>query len=216
MPLLLLLLLLLLIQQVSCLYDWIPMRARGGSLYKTLLSEAADVDQRNGILRNTSVNYFDQLIWHNDSTKGTFKQRYYFDTSAWDSSLATPIMVYIGGEGPLGGTAGGHPAEVAKQLNAIQFALEHRYYGDSFPSTLMDTVTLQTLTVDTALEDLAVFIRAMKSSWQLTGKVIVIGGSYPGALSSWFRQKYPDVADISWSSSGVVNAVYNFTAFDQQ
>ncbi len=89
-------------------------------------------------------------------------------------------------------------------------------YGDSFPSTLLDKDTLQTLNVDTALMDLAAFITAMKSTWGLTGKWMVIGGSYPGALSSWFRQKYPDLADLSWSSSGVVNAVYNYTAFDKQ
>jgi len=194
----------------------LPMRARGGALHAKLQRETNLQDEKNGIVRNSTPNFFDQLVWHNDTSKGTFKQRFYYDTSSWNGDKAAPILVYIGGEGPLGGTAGGYPAYLAKQHSAFQLALEHRYYGDSFPSSLLDTATLETLKVDTALEDLAVFIRTKKSELGLTGKVIVIGGSYPGALSSWFRQKYPEVADISWSSSGVVSAVYNFTAFDKQ
>ena len=61
-------------------------------------------------------------------------------------------------------------------------------------------------------------------------KWVSVGGSYPGfillkrffilscigALSAWIRQKYPDYIHSSWSSSGVVSAVYNFYQFDQQ
>lgn len=43
---------------------------------------------------------------------------------------------------------------------------------------------------------------------------MVVGGSYPGALSAWFRYKYPHLADISWASSGVVHAITNFTEYD--
>jgi len=35
-------------------------------------------------------------------------------------------------------------------------------------------------------------------------KTIVIGGSYPGALSAWFRDKYPNIATASWAASAVV------------
>jgi hypothetical protein len=45
--------------------------------------------------------------------------------------------------------------------------------------------------------------------------VITVGGSYAGALSAWFRVKHPELTTMSWSSSGVVNAVYNFTQFDE-
>jgi hypothetical protein len=43
---------------------------------------------------------------------------------------------------------------------------------------------------------------------------IVIGGSYPGALAAWFKSKYPDYALGAWSSSGVINAIYDFNEFD--
>ena len=36
----------------------------------------------------------------------------------------------------------------------------------------------------------------------------------PGALSAWFREVHPELVAASWSSSGVINAVYNYTEFD--
>jgi dipeptidyl aminopeptidase/acylaminoacyl peptidase len=43
---------------------------------------------------------------------------------------------------------------------------------------------------------------------------LVIGGSYPGALSAWFKSLYPSHAKAAWSSSGVINAIENFENFD--
>ena len=43
---------------------------------------------------------------------------------------------------------------------------------------------------------------------------VVIGGSYPGALSAWFKSQYPTHAIGAWSSSGVINAIYDFHLFD--
>jgi Serine carboxypeptidase S28 len=43
---------------------------------------------------------------------------------------------------------------------------------------------------------------------------IVIGGSYPGALSAWFKSQYPTHALGAWSSSGVINAIYDYHLFD--
>lgn len=43
---------------------------------------------------------------------------------------------------------------------------------------------------------------------------VVIGGSYPGALSAWFKSKYPDAAKAAWSSSGVIHVIKDFSEND--
>ena len=43
---------------------------------------------------------------------------------------------------------------------------------------------------------------------------VVIGGSYPGALSAWFKYLYPDSAVAAWSSSGVINAIEDYRQYD--
>jgi hypothetical protein len=42
------------------------------------------------------------------------------------------------------------------------------------------------------------------------------GGSYSGALSAWFRLKFPHLTCGSLASSAVVLAIQDFTEFDQQ
>ena len=42
---------------------------------------------------------------------------------------------------------------------------------------------------------------------------MTIGGSYPGALSAWFKSKYTS-ADVAWSSSGVIEAIQNYSMYD--
>ena len=193
----------------------LPMRARGGRLHAERMAREAAADAALGIVSNTTANWFTQHVFHNGSA-ATFQQRYYMDASFWQGDAGANVFLYIGGEGPLGGSPGGAVAALASERKALILALEHRYYGESFPADLSDRATLTSLTVENALEDLAVFMRAQTAALGLTGKWLVIGGSYPGGLSSWFRQKYPELAAASWSSSGVVNAVYNFTKFDAQ
>ena len=57
----------------------------------------------------------------------------------------------------------------------------------------MSDASLQYLSSEQALADLATFIRAMNDKYDLTrkNKWISFGGSYPGALSAWLRLKYP-------------------------
>lgn len=39
---------------------------------------------------------------------------------------------------------------------------------------------------------------------------VTIGGSYPGALSAWFRYKYPHLTVGALASSAVVNSIVDF------
>jgi hypothetical protein len=40
--------------------------------------------------------------------------------------------------------------------------------------------------------------------------VITVGGSYPGAMSAWFRYKYESLTIGAYASSAVVNAIDDF------
>lgn len=75
-----------------------------------------------------------------------------------------PIFVFIGGEAPadIGWMYDGDWIKNAKKYNAMTYQLEHRYYGDSQPTTDASTANLQWLNSEQALADLANFITSMK------------------------------------------------------
>ena len=73
---------------------------------------------------------------------------------------------------------------------------------------------MQYLTSEQALADTANFIKRFSMRFDYEPDWVVIGGSYPGALSAWFKSKYPDLAVGAWSSSGVIHPIKDFKAFD--
>lgn len=108
---------------------------------------------------------------------------------------------------------------MAQNYSALLVALEHRFYGESIPNNNVETENLKHLTVEQALADLNSFTTWFKSSYsglKSTTPWFVFGGSYPGALASWYRIAYPDASVGSLSSSGVTNCIINFYQFDQQ
>jgi len=77
---------------------------------------------------------------------------------------------------------------------------------------------LQYLNSTQALADLDYFIKnktAEINSKYGAGvrKWLTIGGSYPGALSAWFKSQYTSAA-AAWSSSGVIHAIQNYEMYD--
>ncbi|XWS42141.1 hypothetical protein CRYUN_Cryun17cG0143100 [Craigia yunnanensis] len=115
------------------------------------------------------------------------------------------------------------PYVLAKKFGAAVVSLEHRYYGKSSPFKSHTTDNLKFLSSKQALFDLAVFRQWYQESLTLKQNErdaenpwFVFGISYPGALSAWFRLKFPHLTCGSLASSAVVLAVYNFTEFDKQ
>ena len=166
-----------------------------------------------------TTHYFDSKVDHFDHLNtDTYKQRYFEDTQYFNEDEG-PVFLYICGEGTCYPSEGLFGQE-AQAHEALQYWVEHRYYGDSQPvSSFDDAQDYKFLSSEQALEDLADFITAKKAALPkrksgLDRRWVVVGGSYPGALSAWFRYKYPHLADISWASSGVVHAITNFVEYD--
>jgi pimeloyl-ACP methyl ester carboxylesterase len=109
--------------------------------------------------------------------------------------------------------------ELATRLRCPIFGLEHRFFGLShpFPETGSTNETLKYLTIEQALADLAQYINEAVFHHENPSadiRLAVIGGSYPGALSAWFRAKYPHLAFASWSSSAPVEIKNDFQEYD--
>lgn len=97
--------------------------------------------------------------------------------------------------------------EYGQRVGALLVALEHRFYGESHPFPTLATENLRYLSSEQALADAAYFLETeIRSRYPNAGKVISFGGSYPGALSAWFRFKYPHVTAGSVASSAPVLA----------
>lgn len=133
---------------------------------------------------------FTQRVDHFNANDGrTFLQRYLYEDNA-DVSQTTPVFLYISGEAPLEWPVDAVTQIYAKHFGATVVSLEHRFYGKSLPLGSNFTVdVLRYLTVEQALADLATFV----SQFANGRPVITFGCSYAGAMSAWFRIRYPNV-----------------------
>ncbi|KAE9614603.1 putative dipeptidyl-peptidase II [Lupinus albus] len=172
---------------------------------------------------NTQHFCFNQTLDHfSPYDHRQFPQRYY-EFLDYFRIPDGPIFLVIGGEGTLTGIANDYIAVLAKKFGAALVSLEHRYYGKSTPFKSLETENLKYLSSKQALFDLAVFRQYYQDSLntkinrtKIENPWFVFGGSYSGALSAWFRLKFPHLTCGSLASSAVVLAVYNYTEFDQQ
>jgi thymus-specific serine protease len=186
---------------------------------------------------NSTTHFFTAaIVDHFGSWKPSherWSQRFYVDDSLWGGDNF-PIFLYIGGEGPQGPISDRlYMKTLAKEHQALVVALEHRFYGESWPTPDQSVESLQVLSSEQALADLARFVEHItrdisvgvpdpNSSPPLTlnfstkgSKTVVFGGSYPGSLSAWFHLKYPHLSVGSVASSAPVFAEYNFEQYAQ-
>ncbi|XP_021274057.1 probable serine protease EDA2 [Herrania umbratica] len=167
--------------------------------------------------------WFDQTLDHfSPYDHRQFKQRYYEFLDCFQVPDG-PIFLKLCGESSCNGIANDYISILAKKFGAAVVSLEHRYYGKSTPFKSHTTENLRYLSSKQSLFDLAIFRQWYQESLNLKlnktdaeNPWFVFGISYSGALSAWFRLKFPHLTCGSLASSAVVLAVYNFTDFDKQ
>ncbi|KAG9406486.1 Thymus-specific serine protease [Aphanomyces cochlioides] len=145
-----------------------------------------------------------------------WNQRYFVNDEFW-AGEGFPVFLYIGGEGPLTAstlTKKNYIHELAQQHRAHLVAVEHRYYGTSYPTPDMSNENLRYLSSQQALFDLARIHTYLTSTYGLKrSKWVAFGGSYPGALAAWFKLKYPHLVEGSVASSAPLYAKENFAEY---
>ncbi|KAH3745130.1 thymus-specific serine protease [Pelomyxa schiedti] len=161
--------------------------------------------------------FTNQRVDHFDNTNtGTWNQRYLVNSTYWLGD-GYPIIVNLGGEGTMGYTSvtGRFIFNTwAKQLSALIVSVEHRYYGQSMPTSDMSNANMPLLSSEQAIADYAVFINYIKTTYNAPhSEVLTAGGSYSGALSAWIRQKYPQIINTAYATSAPVFAKEDFTEY---
>jgi pimeloyl-ACP methyl ester carboxylesterase len=185
--------------------------------------EATDDDGLNNVeafyFKGAVVDNFapvnEQTHW--SGPEGTESGQRYWVNPQFFKGNGAPIFVFIGGEGAESAsrlTSRMYAFDLAEQYDGLLIDLEHRFYGQSYPTEDMSNRNLKYLSSEQALADLARFITWFKNENQLgNSPVITIGGSYPGNLAAWFRLKYPHISDGSIASSAPVRAHLNFEEY---
>ncbi|KAF4672016.1 Thymus-specific serine protease [Perkinsus chesapeaki] len=126
--------------------------------------------------------------------KGTFSQTYLINKDYFDDNKPL-LFIYIADD--ISSDVVGYEVTIpAQTLKAAMVALEHRYFGDSKPTSDVSATRLKKLlTIPQTLEDIR------SSASYITGvlspatpmKIVLFGSSYTGSLASWARQLYPDL-----------------------
>ncbi|EFN78126.1 Putative serine protease K12H4.7 [Harpegnathos saltator] len=144
-----------------------------------------------------------------------WKQRYFVNSDYY--KLNGPIFLMIGAEGEIKPKwlVEGLWIEYAKELGAMCFYVEHRYYGKSHPTVDLSVKNLMYLSSELALADLAYFIESVNIGYKFPNdtKWIVFGGSYGGSLAAWMRLKYPHFVHGAVSASGPLLALIDFQEY---
>ncbi|PQE10786.1 hypothetical protein CJF30_00008948 [Rutstroemia sp. NJR-2017a BBW] len=165
--------------------------------------------------------------FHNESryephSNATFALRYWFDATYYKDG--GPVIVLQSGEtdatGRLTFLQKGILHQLAEATNGIGVVLEHRYYGESMPTPDLSTENLRFLTTEQALMDEVYFAKNIvfpglesKNLTAPNAAYIGYGGSYAGAFNAFLRKLYPDVFWGTISSSGVVEAIWDYWTY---
>ncbi|KZV68146.1 peptidase S28 [Peniophora sp. CONT] len=189
---------------------------------------ALDAGEAHGLLDTNgnalpplyTVYYFDQLIDHNDPSKGTFQQRYWM---TWNFYKAGgPIVLFTPGEENAEQYTGYLTnltinGQIAQQHGGATVVLEHRFFGQSNPYDNLTSESLQVLTLEQSIDDLEYFVKNVKVPAPIaepsTAPWVLVGGSYSGALTAWIMAAKPNLFAAGWASSAVVEIIVDYWQF---
>ncbi|KAF8009591.1 hypothetical protein BT93_J0565 [Corymbia citriodora subsp. variegata] len=186
-----------------------------GVLRRTVIQDPTRVVRAFNLSEDFQTLFYNQTLDHfnyRPESYTLFKQKYVVNFKYWGGSNASaPIFAYLGAEEPIDRDIGGFELDNAAQFRALLVYIEHRFYGESIPygltldKALSDPNIRGYFSSAQALADYAEILVHLKQ--KLNAKyspIIVIGGSYGGALASWFRLKYPHVALGALASSAPI------------
>jgi len=168
------------------------------------------------------IDHFQNSSAYAPHINGTFPNRYFFDATYYKPG--GPVIILQSGESDatarLPFLQKGILHQLARATNGIGVVFEHRYYGTSFPTPNLSTENLRYLTTEQAMADEAYFAQNIVfpglENLTLTSNTtayLSYGGSYAGAFSAFLRVQYPDIFWGSISSSGVTEAIIDYSEY---
>lgn len=171
----------------------------------------------------TGTGVFQQLIDHNDPSKGTFNQSYWWSSEFW-SGPGAPVVFFTPGESAAAAYTGYLKNTTitglfAEAIGGAVVLLEHRYWGDSSPYDVLTTENLKYLTLEQSIKDTTYFAREVRFPFDLNGTSaapgapwVAAGGSYSGALTAWTEAVDPGTYWAYYATSAVVETVFDFVS----
>ncbi|KAF3763262.1 hypothetical protein M406DRAFT_356989 [Cryphonectria parasitica EP155] len=164
---------------------------------------------------------FEQLLDHNDPSKGTFSQRFWWSSEYWTGPGA-PVVFFTPGEIEADEYTGYLTNETitgvfAQELGGAVVMMEHRYWGESSPYTWLTTENFTYLTLEQAIKDTTYLANNIDLPFDPTGSSlasnapwVMAGGSYSGALTGWVEAVDPGTYWAYYATSAVVETIWDF------
>ncbi|EPE29559.1 alpha/beta-Hydrolase [Glarea lozoyensis ATCC 20868] len=164
--------------------------------------------------------FFDQLLDHKNPSKGTFKQKFWWNIEFWNGP-GSPIVMFTPGE-IAAANYGAYLTNAtviglyAQEIKGAVIMVEHRFWGESSPYQTLNSETLQLLTLEQSIADFVYFAKvaplpfdtkksnADKAPW------VFSGGSYSGALAAWIESTSPGTFWAYHASSAPVQAIDDY------
>ncbi|KAG9235889.1 putative serine protease K12H4.7 [Amylocarpus encephaloides] len=170
---------------------------------------------------NMGAALFDQLLDHNDPSKGTFRQKFWWNTEFWGGP-GSPVVMFTPGE-IAAANYGAYLTNAtitglyAQEINGAVVMVEHRYWGESSPYESLNSENLQLLTLEQSIADFVYFAKTVPLPFDKDGATnagkapwVYSGGSYSGALAAWTESTSPGTFWAYHASSAPVQALYDY------